>query len=149
MHDRRFTDAEIERLQAVIAQSAEHEAALWGSPKGDGLIPSVRQLAASVAELAKSVAAVTDRVIGEDGMTGQIKDLRREIATLEQDLSEKHQENLALRESDAKTQKERQDRQRAWLVAVTAPIIIFLVCGLGALLWRAIIVANYGVKVHN
>ncbi len=130
MHERRgASDFEIEKLDRVIAQSAQHEDTLWGSPRGEGIVPSLTRLTTEMTKFADVVTTLTTRMLGEDGIAADIKAMKLEMLMLQNDLEKKHKEN-----------EKRQDRQRAWLIGFGATFGP----GLAWLIYRSVIIAIQG-----
>lgn len=93
---------------------------LWGGPQGPGLVYIVEQLTKSVAELANSIADLTKVVSGNDGLQQQVTRLVQE--------SKDRDDKIKLR------------IDHLWQVGT--PLLVIILSGVIALVWRAAIVAE-------
>jgi hypothetical protein len=105
----RASDDTVARIEETVALAARHERELWGSRDNDGIVPSIKSLATTVADLAKTVADIGVRVSGEDGHGAQIRQLRK-------DMDERHAENLA-----------KQARQQTWITGIGIGMFVELI----------------------
>jgi hypothetical protein len=143
--DRDPKDEAIEKLEAALSKQAEHETYLWGGPKGEGVIPSLKHLGETVTQLATTVATLATRVTGEDGLAVQVRDLRIEVAKQAAD-----RERIAFED---KLERERLHREnqaridRVW--RIITPALTAILLALGGLVWRSVFVAQHGVMVAH
>jgi hypothetical protein len=129
---REITDEDIHRLDVLTAKQAENEAVIWGGPKGEGLVPSIRRMADSITELAATVAILANRVTGENGLAVEIRDLRGELGRSAATLAE------------VKVTSDKTADRRWQIVSTTLTIVVPILL---TLLGRAIWIAFYGITI--
>ena len=150
------TDAEIRRIEDMLAKQAEHEAYFWGGPRGEGVIPglkhlgeqtaaNLKQLGDTVGQLATAVATLTSRVTGEDGLAIRLRDVSAKLDLMEARHSLELEDAKQQREQDAKDSKARIDRLWQVGLAIGIPTLTLLL----GLATRSLYVWQHGVVVAH
>jgi hypothetical protein len=79
----RPSDEDVANVERGVMRFSEREI-LWGGDRGPGLVFTVATLAKSVESLGAIVTKLAERVQGEDGITSQLKELKKAFADAEE-----------------------------------------------------------------